>query len=50
MVSTTVPPTATHDFAEGQESAGAVSILVDSEKLAQWTPPSDVVAAMPNMV
>lgn len=45
-----LPPTATHEFAEGQESAGAVSIRVDSEKLAQWTPPSEVVAAMPNMV
>jgi hypothetical protein len=47
---TTVPPTATHEFAEGQESAGGVSILVGSEKLAQWTPPSEVLAAIPNMV
>ena len=45
-----VPPTATHDFVDGQESAGAVSIRVDSEKLAQWTPPSEVVAAMADMV
>ena len=47
---TMIPPTATHDCTEGQEIAGGVSILVGSETLAQWPPPSDVVAATPYML